>query len=265
MAVAIGAGVSATVVGVMSIVAFLGRYVGTYTVSLDNANVALTLSEKSTFETTTSFLHIDTLPPYGEATFTELPPDNELDNEETDYLYGASYVEGTDEIDRLHFFKYTFYVKNVGDIAASYDFKINILENKPTDEAQPRYLTDTLRVMLYTTDVDSGETEKVVYGKERTLPVQIGDRVVREEPISRTEDDPKGLVDFQGGYCVSFADMRENLIAKITREDFQVRSVIRYTMVMWLEGEDKDSTNYKEPPLGAQVKLGIEINAHENQ
>ena len=266
LAIAIGAGVSATVVSVFSIVAFLGRFVGTFTVSLDNANVALALSEKSTFESSTSFLHIDTLPPYGETTFTDLPEDSVLDNEETDYLHGATYNPADDTIERIRYFKYTFYVKNVGDIAASYDFTIRIIENQMTDEAQPRDLTDTIRVMLYSTELESDEpTEKMVYGKERKSPKRVDGQIIELEPISYTEESRQGLVDFQGGYCIPFTDMRQNIIARNTIENFVVNAVKRYTLVMWLEGEDADSSQFLEPPTSAQLKIGVEINAYENQ
>ena len=265
LAIAIGAGVSATVVSVFSIVAFLGRFVGTFTVSLDNANVALALSEKSTFETSTSFLHVATLPPYGETTFTDLPEDSVLDNEETPILHGATYSPVDDSIERIRYFKYTFYVKNVGDIAASYDFSIRIIENQMTDEAQPRDLTDTLRVMLYSTYLETDETEKAVYGKERKSPKLVDGEIIEQEPISLPEDSRQGLVDFQGGYCIPFTDMRQNIIAKNTIENFVVNAVNRYTLVMWLEGEDADSSQFLEPPTSAQLKIGVEINAYENQ
>ncbi len=265
LAIAIGAGVSATVVSVFSIVAFLGRFVGTFTVSLDNANVALALSETSSFETMSSFLHVDTLPPYGETTFTDLPEDSILDNEETETLYGVTYTPDGD-YDRLTYFKYTFFVKNVGNTPAKFDINVRIVENQLTDEAQPRDLTDTLRVMLYSNDMAEPDThEKKVYGKERKSPKLIDGQIIQEEPISYWEDSREGLVDLQGGYAIPFADMRRNLIAVQQVENFVVNAGRRYTLVMWLEGEDADSTYLQEPPTSAKLKIGVEINAYENQ
>ena len=38
----------------------------------------------------------------------------------------------------------------------------------------------------------------------------------------------------------------------------------RYTVVIWLEGEDPQSKPDTEYPEGATLKLGVDITAHEN-
>jgi len=264
LAIAIGAGVSATVVSVFSIVAFLGRFVGTFTVSLDNSNVSLALSETTSFENPVSFLHINELPPYDEMTYTQLPSDEELDSEETDYLYGANHdPEGN--VTSLNYFKYTFYVKNVGNVSARYQFRINILENAPSEasEGSPsRYLDDTLRVMLYSNSEKADTHDKTVYAKRRAIAYEPGNsEIIYKEPISFQEDKVPPGEEFQG-----YAEMFESqdVIATLQVDGFERDAINRYTLVMWLEGWDPQTSHLEKAPLGAKIKIGVEINAYEN-
>lgn len=263
IAIAIGAGVSATGIGVFSIVAFLGRFVGTFTVSLDTANVSLALSETSTFEKQESFLHIDTLPTYSETTYRDLPDDLELDTERTDYLHGANRNPITDEIQNLQYFKYTFFLKNVGTIQARYDLKVNILENEPSTDDHPRYLDETLRVKLYENDATLEEHANNVYAKKRSIPYKNRDtgEVEWRTPISVLEDDANSVNPFQG-YAEQFES--DTVICTISTSSFSRNAVKRYTLVTWLEGNDESSDWTLPAPKGAKLKLGVEIKAYEN-
>lgn len=267
IAVAITAGISASGISVFSIVAFLGRFVGTFTVSLDNANVALTLSENSSFARKESFLHIDALPKWGESTYYDLPADELVDNEETDYLYGAQLDPDTGDIERLNFFKYTFFVKNVGNVAARYTLKINIIDNQPSVEGED--ISDTMRVMLYQNLQRSDEHEKVVYAKRAERDRQrVNDSnseddpdylIERKEPISIREDEATKAYPFPG-YAELFES--DTVIATTSVDTFVVNEVMRYTLVMWLEGYDGNSLGHA--PEGAKMKLGVDIKAYEN-
>ena len=71
-------------IGVASlvVVSFLGRTVGTFTVSIQNSTVKLALCEKSNFEEPTSYLRIDNIP-----------------NKYTEYTYKWLENKGFDVID----------------------------------------------------------------------------------------------------------------------------------------------------------------------
>ena len=69
--VAIVGGISAMVVTTLGIVAFLGRYSGTFTVSLESKDVQLTLSTQSNFETRSSFLRVKDVPSFQEYTYCD--------------------------------------------------------------------------------------------------------------------------------------------------------------------------------------------------
>lgn len=260
--VAIGAGVASVVVSTFAIVAFLGRFVGTFTVSLDTGDVELALSDSSSFKKQSSFLRIDSLPTFQETTYLNLPSDNVLDNEEQGYLSGANYEDDNKTITSLNYFKYTFYVKNVGSKTARYDMKVKITDNKSDKEGVS--LDDTIRVMLYETDVKYEERiRKTVYAKRAAIHRNTEDGGVNyQEPISITEDMATANNPFPG-YAEIFESA--NVIATIPVSKFAKDDIRRYTLVAWLEGEDLQSSHESSAPKDAKLKLGVEINAYENK
>lgn len=275
MAASITGLVSGLGVGALSIVAFLGRYVGTFTVSLDTGNVRLSLSNDVNFTESTSVLNIDYLPPYHECTYGNiLPLENILDNQDTDYLYSANYKTTEDEANKnpssINFFKYTFFIKNIGEITAKYSFKLNIVQNTggvSKNEAGREFeakLDDTLRVAVYENDVgDTVTHNSTVYAKRSaTANRDEEDKVTYKEYISIPKSKEDG-----NNYCYGFAEEFESdtRIASRSVTNFKHGDIKRYTIITWLEGEDPQSDNNYEAPKGATIKLGVEINAYENE
>lgn len=255
-------GLASVGLSVFILTSFLGRYVGTFTVSLSNQDVSLTLNEKKDFnkDTNTTFLHISEIAPFEEYTYSSLPTDGELDNEEADYLYGANMNPTTNKASSLNYFKYTFYVKNVGTVACNYNLQVKILENKKSDDG--RYLDDTLRVMLYENEGDSEEHQSKIYAKRGAIPHLDEDgNPSFKEAISVPEDKSTSLNPFVG-YAEEFES--GDVITTLRTEGFQMNDYKRYTLVSWLEGYDPQSNNLFEAPKGASIKLGVEINAYEN-
>ena len=149
--VAIIGAASSVVVLSFAIIAFLGRFVGTFTVSLESRNVDLTLLEKKDSSYESSFLRVDTVVPFQEFTFKyfeNFGGDEAIDSEESGMDIGGNVdPENPNKIKSLNFFKYTYYVKNVGIRPAKYDWSVKILENVASRDG--RSLIDTLRVMMY--------------------------------------------------------------------------------------------------------------------
>lgn len=261
IAAAIGTGASATVIGALSLVAFLGRFVGTFTVNLNTGDLKLSLSERDDFLTQSSFLQVDAIPAFEEYTYHLIIRDeDQLDSQTTDYTYGANYDPETEKIDTLNFFKYTFYVKNVGSTEARYKLAINILDSHPSNDG--RYLNDTLRVMLYENDADSIEHKKSVYAKKSAS-------VIEDNEGNATFNELIDSSHPEYGYAEKFESMVDTdvtgTIATFSVENFEKDDVKRYTIVTWLEGNDPQSDERLGVPMGATVKLGVEINAYENQ
>lgn len=260
--IAVGAGVSTIVITSFAIVAFLGRYVGTFTVSLNTGNVELALSDSLDFENPVSFMRVNSLPSYHENTYRHLPEDAVLDSEETDYLNGATYKADGTTVDSINYFKYTFFVKNVGQIDAGYTMKLNIVENTTTKDG--RGIDDTLRVMIYENDGNKVTNhEKKIYAKKSATHHIAEDGSANfQEPITVSEYDSNSEEPFLG-YAEMFES--ESVISTITVSGFAPGDIRRYTLVTWLEGYDLQSNQFQLAPQGATLKLGVEINAYENQ
>ena len=261
-AVAILTAVASAGVGTLVLVSFLGRFVGTFTVALDTGSVKLSLSEKSNFEDSTSYIKIDSLPSFDLCSFTSLDKADDVDNENTSYLIGTK----TDSRGNasMRYFKYTFFVRNSGNIAADYDLKINLTKNVPS--ADGRHLDTLLRVLVYENDASSKEHSYTVYAKRsETLNPTYGyeeevetykEYISYSSPAKAEEHN-----DVFPGFAEEFES--DNVIATLPVRNFQQDDAKRYTLVAWLEGEDQQAKG--NPPEGGNLKLGVTINAYENQ
>jgi hypothetical protein len=246
---AIIGGVSTIVVSSLCIIAFLGRFVGTFTVSLEANDVNISLSEKES-GSRSSFLRVNSLKPFQEYTYSRFDSkygDDLIDSEETSYTLGANYsVSANNTIVSYKFFKYTFYVINTGSVEIMYDFTLNILDN--VKSADGRSLLDTLRVTIYENGVKS------VYGKRDSVP-HGDDNDDYRPPISANE----GEAEFTGYVDATFTS--SDTVTSFKGKDLSINEAKRYTIVTWLEGFRSDPD--KGAPIGATIKLGVEINAYE--
>ena len=248
---AIIGGVGTIGVSTLSIAAFLGRSVGSFTISLEAQNVQLSLSEKSDFKTRTSFLRLDDVGTFQEYEYWKIKNLSEqIDSEETDYSIG----QNPGDEPTLNFLKYTFFVKNIGSRPARYDLAIKINEIHASKAGQD--FEDTLRVMFF----DNGESE--VFAKKSSTPHRNENgEYDYSAPIALDEAHANYYnVEFEG-YATSFLSDEE--IAVKEGEKIDIDEVRRYTIVTWLEGER--SGGYADSLQGATIKLGVEINAYENK
>ena len=250
--VLLAGGVSAVVVTSLSIVAFLGRFVGTFTVSLEARNVDLTLSEKSDFSSPSSYLRVNNVASFQEFTYSDFNKygDDVIDSEDSSYTLGANPARENSP-ETLNFFKYTFFVKNVGKVSAQYDFSLNIVENVESKDG--RSLDNTMRVMVYE------DGEKTVYAKAESTPrVDKDGNPDYRSPISIDENKASPVYPFMG-YAETFAS--PNVVTTFSGKQLDINETKRYTIVTWLEGFR--SSNLELAPEGATIKLGVEINAYE--
>ena len=255
-----GIGISSLV-----LVSFLGRFTGSFTVKLSNSSVKLSLSDKESFENPTSYLALDKLDLFEETTYSALPKQEILDNEGTPYNEGSYQNEKGEAV--MRYLKYTFYVMNMGGKTAKYDLKVTLVDRNKSTDGTERTLDDTLRVMVYENDVVEDTTgEKYhttgIYAKESAEynVDKDGNRTRREfvstYPYLNEEDDEHPL-------ATSFES--SSVVATYTRGGFLQGQNRRYTLVVWLEGEDPQSEYLEEAPVGASIKIGVEITAYENE
>ena len=246
---AIIGGIGTIGVATFSIAAFLGHRVGSFTVALEGKNAKLTLSERSSFEKQTSFLRVGDVPGFQQYTYSYFEKNGleNLDNEENDYTLGIrTNSKGKRSTD---FLKYTFFIKNVGEDPAEYDFSLRIKEVVATVNGQT--LEDSFRVMVFK---DGGEPD--VYAKRLQVPRVVDGVADYRAPVSANESDAEEF----HGYAKIFASQTEVMTEK--GEYIDVGQIRKYTIVTWLEGfqASGDADTLK----GASIKLGVEINAYEN-
>jgi hypothetical protein len=254
-----------TGIGISSLVlvAFLGRFTGSFTVKLANSSVKLSLSDKESFANPTSYLALEKLDLFEENTYSNLPKQEILDSEDIPYDYGTYTNDRGEKI--MRFLKYTFYVRNMGGKTAKYDMKVTLVDRNKATDGSERTLDDTLRIMVYENDVSESTGEAYhtvgIFAKE-AAEYNIdkeGNRTRREfvstYPYLNEEDNEHPL-------ATSFES--SSVVTTYTRGGFLEGQTRKYTLVVWLEGEDPQSEYLKDAPVGASIKLGVEITAYEN-
>ena len=254
---------SAIGVTALVIVAFLGRTVGTFTISLKNTDVSLTLSETKDFAHTASYLNVKEIKGLREDSYEDIISDVDMiDNEKTPSNYGKI-VDEKGEYESLRFIKYTFFVTNVGASTAEYNLTVNITDRTESNDETPRVLDDTLRVMIFENDASvEGSHERRYFAKEAAEygNIDINGKVTNREFVGKPTYDLKE--DEKHPLAESF--LSSKTIAKYNVPNFKTGDVRRYTIVLWLEGYDPQSSPDDEYPEGATIKLGVNIAAYEN-
>lgn len=249
--------IGSTVVTAFIIIAFLGRFTGTFTVSLKTRSVNLALTETFQSQSQSSYLRVNVSAPFHEYTYSNFDRkygDAVIDSDETTYMLGAiTSPEDENVVEAFEFFKYTFFVENVGSSPAKYDLALNILDNVLSDDG--RSLLNTMRVMVYE------EGAKTVYAVADTKPHEDenGNSDYRS-PISVAEFEATPSQPFQG-YAEMFAS--EKTIAYYEGKDVGIGESKRYTVVAWLEGFR--TSHDQQAPEGAKIQLGVEISAYESE
>jgi hypothetical protein len=286
---AIVASVSGVGVLILGIVAFLGRSVGSFTVKMDNEGVRLALSRKYASEEKTSFLLINKLPSFKQTEYSSLPKAEVLDDETYDYdstEIGAAVRnpntatddEPDGQIQELKFFKYTFYVSNVGDKKADFNINFNIVENNKSTDGTNRSLLDVLHVEIFenaVTDDDKTKThDSTFYANAPTYGTRSeivdGKKVSRSdrEYVSKGPDSKywTGTMDAPTLFAEPFVKTGDepSQIAVRNWKNLKSGEYVRYTFVCWLDGNDLDDQG-GEPPQGASIKLEIKVNGYESK
>ena len=252
-------------IGITSFVtiSFFTGKVGSFSVSLSNESVKLSLSEKASFESASSYLRLDDVLPFQEFHYRDLPKADVLDNELT--AYNASDAIGVDENgnkDCMYYVKYTFYVRNTGSMTAHYQLFLKLSDRNKSRDGTERSLEDTLRVMFFENDASSNEHDYKIYAKEAAGNNHLKDGTITNQEfvgynsIGGQEDDNHPLAEtFYSPDVVCTRDVA----------NFKNGDMKRYTIVFWLEGEDPQSNTSDEAPGDAKLKLGVEIRAYEEK
>ena len=262
---AIGSLICGIVITSFIITSFVGRYAGTFSVSIANTSVNLSLSErKDGFENGKStYLRLDNELPFNEYHYKDLPNPSVLDDENVKYNDIAAL--GLDEKmkpESIYYFKYTFYVKNTGNTTAYYNLTVSLSENSKSSDESGRMLDDTLRVMFFENDGNTDSHEFKYYAKEAA-----GNNYKENGDLTRQEFVGYNCI---GGYEDAEHPLAEtfdnpNTVCEYKVNNFRKDDIKRYTIVFWLEGADPQSRDSELPPKDAKLKLGVDIRAYEEK
>ena len=270
--VAVITGISGITVAVLVIISFLGKYVGTFTIKLESGSMRLALSEYSgnvsseddpdnpdptpihdDYAELSTYLRVNALYPFHETTYSHLMDvgDDVLDSEKTSWDYGAN-LDNFGEVSSLNYFKFTFFVRNLGSQAANYELSLNITDSRAGTDG--RTLEDTMRVMLYENYETSKDHRKRIFAKtSATKHYDEEGKASFQEAISYTQDyaDKRHLPFY--GYAEEFESSERITSYKV--ENFMGYEVMRYTVVYWLEGYDPQSTTELTAPQNAVINI----------
>lgn len=238
------------------VLAFIGRDIGHFTIGLKNRDVSLALSDSKEFTDSYTFRTFEKLPKYVVYDYANgimrNYSDEVIDNEESNDQIGKKINSETEEVSALYFFKHTFYIKNVGTTTATYDVNFKIVDNlKPTNVSYS--LDDILRVKWYE-NVNDDEHESTVYAKKNVTPHFDENGNENYDTCSGDERN-----ECEVGYAKQF--ISDDLIFTSREKLFAPGEMKRYTLLMWLEGNDRQCIG--TTPNKTMLKLSININAFE--
>ena len=251
------------------VTSFLGRTLGTFTVSLNNSEVNLALCEQKDSNKNSTYLRVNANSRYVEHSYEDFKGILEtLDDETVESTVGEYtipyYEDGVMKTETgLEFFKYTFYVKNIGNKAATYEMKINISDRTRAKDASGRSLDDTLRVMVFENDPDTNKHDYLIYAKKSLINnYDIDGKETDREFIFTDDGRPNRETEEYRLVDKNFKDI--DVVAEYKVTNFVRNDIMRYTIVFWLEGGDPQSDPEQSYPEGATLKLGVDISAYEN-
>ena len=272
--VAILGSVSLIGVTVLSLVAFLGRFVGQFTVSLNAGDVSLSLATKADFSDATTYLKIGDIPKFEASTYSSLPMDRKeaftsstLDSEATDYLHGAN-RDGENNIVSLDYFKYTFYLKNTGATVADYTFSVSLLDQIRSSSGNS--ILDAMRVMLFETDVTKdASSPSTTSGKIYAEKSKKSNWIAEDGTTTDQEFISVSFSQASEAYpCYGFAEnfVSDSLAIQSRVHDFAKGNIRRYTLVTWIEGFDPDIDGVSASSFkNSSVKIGVQIDATQSE
>ena len=217
-----------------------GTKVGNFVVTIEeNTDISLLLCEKEDFVNKTPRLLANGLEDMTNCTISDLPIDaiSRLDGSSSDDKYKS-------------YFAYNFYIKNFSGIALNYEARITI-------EEVFRDVDTALRVMVvtdahrYGINLDNTTMFTKLDSNGIAPPVYNVDHISVPELRSLTMtnvffDDP--------------AYGNKYTICKFWVDGFKVNQIMKYTLIMWLEGEDENCT---DDLLGGKIKMEMKFLAEK--
>ncbi|MCQ2771675.1 MAG: hypothetical protein MJ238_00140, partial [Bacilli bacterium] len=230
---AIAGGVGTLGAVALIILAMLGRRIGNFTVKMENHGVTLGLLSAMEENDSTTFMSLNATPEYAPYQYAHMMDHNEdsyIDSKESNGQVGDR-TDGDGNVTGMYFFKYTFFVKNLGKTDAIYNTKFFIDDS--TKPSNVNYdLADLLRVKYFDNAATSDEHAYDIYAKKEV-------KSHYDENGKENYDAYVGLDDTNaifGGYATQFQD--DETVFYRTGSELKAGESRRITFVMWLEVTD---------------------------
>lgn len=262
-------GISTGGLAVLIIIALLGQNYGNFTIKLEDRHFELALGNSLTTATDgngaglanrTNYIMADGYKAASPMQADDLPAVDEIDPDIGD---GTLNLANPKKADNEGFgnnydysYRYTFYLNNTSpyEVAkANYYINFNsIIE--PTNLKDSAALEDIIRVRVYDSRYIDGAVEHNCVGTFARKAKTFSANGTNAEPITSnpTRDENKG-------YCTNFLnDINDDPLALIVMKnetELQPKEIRRYTVVIWLEGNDVDCEG--ENPKGGSLTMAM--------
>ncbi len=237
----LGAGLTALLV--FSLLSQVTQMRGMFTINMTDGlfKEGFSLSETPGFENPTSNLYCDPVYDAPCISITSIPDD-------------VDQVDGSHNGD--NYFAYTFYVRNEGDNTVGYDYQINInSESLDLSRAAWIMLFEDGEMTFYAQPKEDGTAEALPAFEDNT-------RGYRERPFydaARFPDEQYETIVSNEQYsyyrAVPFPFVSDKEAVTGSRAEVAPMEVHKYTVVVWLEGDDPDCT---DALIGGHI--GLEMN-----
>ena len=228
-------------VATVSAVALLGQQAAPMTVRLANSGVSLALYKSEFDNEQKSFLLASDAKPYSEISEPALHAyESMLDIDDSKPIE-------TSDGKAFQFYQFTFYLKNTGEVAADYTFILNVSYPRKTSFD----FAEVLRVRFYENDGNDKESHNYQTFAKHSNEYDSNKQQYLPERISGVDSE----------YAEDFVDSKTILKKEV--KSFKPSALTRYSLVMWIEGEDKQAVG--KAPLDSGIALGVDISAHETE
>ena len=218
---------------------------GHFTVNMSNDlfSEGFVLSESADFTSPTTYLVCTPMDQVPEISISHIPEDvNEYDG-----MHSQSYLA------------YTYYVRNEGSSTVDYTWEVALnSESKGVSSAAWVMIFEDDRMVFYARESSEGVPEALPPAEDHT-------RGYLNPPMYHKALDPEGQYE-QVDPSASVPRWRiiprpfltDTTVARSVREDMAPGETHKYTIVMWLEGDDPDCTNdLIGGHLGMEVRMAL--------
>lgn len=236
--IAIITGISGVVVTVFVIVAFLSTYVGNFTINVMNYESKLALSTNSDMSDSSSFMKVDSFlnaTPYSIDEINATDLDTDIGGQKNSTYKLSSTVTAT------RFFCVTFFISNVGSGPCYYSYGVDITDEQPDHDE--RLISDMLRFRIFENPYNksdvSNETHNYIDYTKINQKTSSDTALAADTKAYLADCD----TEFADGTLKYFAsDSTTVILSDASTTKLYPEEVLRYTIVMWIEGNDPDCT-----------------------